>query len=104
MFLGAFGSARAGTDKIAQRARRFDAGRRHHLHHFDSSAELKCEPAFSGVEPYPWGKATGGQWRYALRNSLAMCLALWVAFVLELDEPSWALTSAAVVSSPPSAA
>ncbi|MEI7112256.1 FUSC family protein [Serratia sp. TMDUHS_CL] len=48
----------------------------------------------------PWGKATGGQWRYALRNSLAMCLALWVAFVLELDEPSWALTSAAVVSFP----
>ncbi|MDF8340824.1 FUSC family protein [Serratia nevei] len=52
------------------------------------------------MEPYPWGKATGGQWRYALRNSLAMCLALWVAFVLELDEPSWALTSAAVVSFP----
>ncbi|EPE3622792.1 FUSC family protein [Serratia marcescens] len=48
----------------------------------------------------PWGKATGGQWRYALRNSLAMCLALWMAFVLELDEPSWALTSAAVVSFP----
>lgn len=48
----------------------------------------------------PQGKATGGQWRYALRNSLAMCLALWVAFVLELDEPSWALTSAAVVSFP----
>ncbi|MGQ5793001.1 FUSC family protein [Serratia sp. IR-2025] len=48
----------------------------------------------------PWGKAAGGQWRYALRNSLAMCLALWVAFVLELDEPYWALTSAAVVSFP----
>ncbi|BEN73381.1 fusaric acid resistance protein [Serratia marcescens] len=48
----------------------------------------------------PWGKATGGQWRYALRNSLAMCLALWVAFVLEFDEPYWALTSAAVVSFP----
>ncbi|BEM28009.1 fusaric acid resistance protein [Serratia marcescens] len=48
----------------------------------------------------PWGKATGGQWRYALRNSLSMCLALWVAFVLELDEPYWALTSAAVVSFP----
>ncbi|WP_439056750.1 FUSC family protein [Serratia bockelmannii] len=48
----------------------------------------------------PWGKATGGQWRYALRNSLAMCLALWVAFELELDEPYWALTSAAVVSFP----
>lgn len=48
----------------------------------------------------PWGKADGGQWRYALRNSLAMCLSLWVAFVLNLDEPYWALTSAAVVSFP----
>lgn len=48
----------------------------------------------------PWGKATAGQWRYALRNTLAMCLALWVAFVLQLDEPYWALTSAAVVSFP----
>lgn len=48
----------------------------------------------------PWGKATSGQWRYALRNSLAMCLALWIAFVLQLDEPYWALTSAAVVSFP----
>ncbi|MGQ8774725.1 FUSC family protein [Serratia sp. NA_112.1] len=48
----------------------------------------------------PWGKASAGQWRYALRNSLAMCLALWVAFVLNLDEPYWALTSAAVVSFP----
>jgi uncharacterized membrane protein YccC len=48
----------------------------------------------------PWGKASAGQWRYALRNSLAMCLSLWVAFVLNLDEPYWALTSAAVVSFP----
>ncbi|WP_411704998.1 FUSC family protein [Edaphovirga cremea] len=48
----------------------------------------------------PWGKATSGQWRYALRNSIAMCLALWVAFALQLDEPTWALTSAAVVSFP----
>jgi len=47
-----------------------------------------------------WGKATAAQWRYALRNSIAMCLALWIAFVLELDEPYWALTSAAVVSFP----
>ncbi len=47
-----------------------------------------------------WGKSTPAQWRYALRNSLAMCLALWIAFVLELDEPYWALTSAAVVSFP----
>lgn len=48
----------------------------------------------------PWGQATRGQWRYALRNSIAMCLSLWVAFTLNLDEPYWALTSAAVVSFP----
>ncbi|QHB32528.1 FUSC family protein [Yersinia canariae] len=48
----------------------------------------------------PWGKANAGQWRYALRNSLAMCLALWIAFALNLDEPYWAMTSAAVVSFP----
>ena len=35
----------------------------------------------------PWGKATSGQWRYALRNSIAMCLALSIAYALELDEP-----------------
>lgn len=48
----------------------------------------------------PWGKATAGQWRYALRNSIAMCLSLYIAFVLQLDDPYWALTSAAVVSFP----
>lgn len=48
----------------------------------------------------PWGRASIGQWRYALRNSIAMCLALWIAFSLNLDQPSWALTSAAVVNFP----
>ncbi|WP_435926621.1 FUSC family protein [Dryocola sp. BD613] len=48
----------------------------------------------------PWGKATGGQWRYALRNAIAMCLALTIAYGLNLDEPYWAMTSAAVVSFP----
>lgn len=48
----------------------------------------------------PWGKATVGQWRYALRNAIAMCLSLAVAFWLDLDDPYWALTSAAVVSFP----
>ena len=48
----------------------------------------------------PWGQANEGQWRYALRNSLAMCLSLWLAFVLQLDAPYWAMTSAAVVSFP----
>ncbi|MGY5957290.1 FUSC family protein [Kosakonia sp. BK9b] len=48
----------------------------------------------------PWVKASAGQWRYALRNGIAMCLALTVAYYLDLDEPYWALTSAAVVSFP----
>lgn len=48
----------------------------------------------------PWLKATAGQWRYALRNTLAMCPALTFAYYLNLDEPYWAMTSAAVVSFP----
>ncbi len=39
-------------------------------------------------------KATSGQWRYALRNTIAMCLALTFAYYLNLDEPYWAMTSA----------
>lgn len=52
------------------------------------------------VDNTPWLKATAGQWRYALRNTLAMCLALTFAYYLNLDEPYWAMTSAAVVSFP----
>lgn len=48
----------------------------------------------------PWGKATRGQWIYALRNAIAMCFALAVAFRLDLGNPYWAMTSAAVVSFP----
>lgn len=48
----------------------------------------------------PWVKATPAQWRYALRNGIAMCLALMLAYWLNLDEPYWAMTSAAVVSFP----
>lgn len=48
----------------------------------------------------PWFNATRPQWRYALRNGIAMCLALSVAYYLNLDEPYWAMTSAAVVSFP----
>lgn len=48
----------------------------------------------------PWIKATAGQWRYALRNAIAMCMALSIAYALDLDEPYWAMTSAAVISFP----
>ena len=40
----------------------------------------------------PWVKATSPQWRYALRNTIAMCLALSIAYWLDLDEPYWAMT------------
>lgn len=53
-----------------------------------------------GWQQLPWVKANSLQWRYALRNSLAMCLALSFAYSLQLDEPYWAMTSAAVVSFP----
>ena len=33
----------------------------------------------------PWVKATRPQWRYALRNGIAMCLALSIAYALDLD-------------------
>jgi len=48
----------------------------------------------------PWIKANANQWRYALRNAIAMCLALSIAYGLDLDEPYWAMTSAAVISFP----
>lgn len=48
----------------------------------------------------PWIKANANQWRYALRNTLAMCMALSIAYGLDLDEPYWAMTSAAVISFP----
>lgn len=48
----------------------------------------------------PWVQANLAQWRYALRNATAMCLALSVAYALNLDQPYWAMTSAAVVSFP----
>lgn len=48
----------------------------------------------------PWIRATRTQWRYALRNTLAMCFALSFAYSLNLDQPYWAMTSAAVVSFP----
>jgi uncharacterized membrane protein YccC len=37
---------------------------------------------------------------YGIRFWVAVCLALWIAFYLELDNPSWAGTSAALVCQP----
>lgn len=52
------------------------------------------------IRKTPWGRATAPQWIYALRNAIAVLLALYIGFILELDKPYWAMTSAAVVSFP----
>lgn len=52
------------------------------------------------IRQTPWGKATAAQWRYALRNSIAITMALYIGFAFDLDKPYWAMTSAAVVSFP----
>lgn len=44
--------------------------------------------------------AAGPPLLFGLRLWAAVCLALYVAFVLELDNPSWAGTSAAIVCLP----
>ncbi|MFV0574655.1 MAG: FUSC family protein [Vibrio sp.] len=56
--------------------------------------------AWLDIRQTPWGKATSAQWRYALRNSIAIIMALYIGFELELDKPYWAMTSAAVVGFP----
>src|SRR6516164_3900492 len=37
---------------------------------------------------------------FGLRLWASVCLSLWVAFTLELSEPSWAATTAALVCQP----
>ena len=37
---------------------------------------------------------------FGLRMWASVCLALWVAFTLQLSEPSWAATTAALVCQP----
>src|SRR5690606_6428753 len=79
-------------------AERHYSGLWHNLHRRHRIAMMNLG-AFSWRNT-PWIKATRPQWRYALRNGIAMCLALTVAYYLNLDEPYWAMTSAAVVSFP----
>jgi uncharacterized membrane protein YccC len=37
---------------------------------------------------------------FGLRMWASVCIALWVAFALDLSEPSWAATTAALVCQP----
>jgi uncharacterized membrane protein YccC len=48
----------------------------------------------------PWLRAALPPLVYGVRLWAAVCLALYIAFALELDNPSWAGTSAAIVCQP----
>src|SRR5258707_11842111 len=56
-------------------------------------------PRLSGTLPEAL-TAAGPPLLYALRLWASVCLALYVAFWLELDNPFWAGTSAAIVCQP----
>ena len=47
-----------------------------------------------------WLEATGPRLLYGVKTAVAVSLALFVAFALELDNPSWAGTSACIVCQP----
>ena len=47
-----------------------------------------------------WLRAATPAFLFALRMWASVCLALYVAFELELNEPSWAATTAAIVCTP----
>src|SRR5947208_7116601 len=61
-------------------------------------------PASPTAPGAPWltdgFRAAGPPLRFGLRLWASVCLALYVAFWLELDTPSWAGTSAAIVCQP----
>ena len=61
----------------------------------------------ASAEPIPFGKnltdtlnAASPPLLYALRLWASVCLALYIAFWLQLDNPFWAGTSAAIVCQP----
>ena len=47
-----------------------------------------------------WLRGATPAFLFALRMWASVCLSLYVAFQLELDEPSWAATTAAIVCTP----
>src|SRR6202167_5107329 len=47
-----------------------------------------------------WLRAATPAFLFGLRMWASVCLALYVAFVLELDEPSWSATTAAIICQP----
>ncbi len=53
-----------------------------------------------GVSPAKWLRAATPALLFGLRLWASVCLSLYVAFQLELNEPSWAATTAAIVCTP----
>src|SRR5580700_1715951 len=47
-----------------------------------------------------WSRAATPALLFSLRMWASVCLSLWIAFELELSEPSWAATTAALVCQP----
>src|ERR1700722_7925905 len=54
----------------------------------------------SGAPLAEWLRAATPAFLFALRMWASVCLALYIAFQLELDEPSWSATTAAIVCQP----
>ncbi len=62
-----------------------------------------AQPTISGSAGAPfteWLRAATPALLFGLRMWASVCLSLWVAFALELSEPSWAATTAALVCQP----
>jgi uncharacterized membrane protein YccC len=64
------------------------------------SPSSAAKPIFPTPTLGSWLRAAVPALLYGIRLWAAVCLALFVAFRLELDNPSWAAVSAAIVSQP----
>src|SRR5580692_1038695 len=47
-----------------------------------------------------WSRAATPALLFGLRMWASVCLSLWIAFELELNAPSWAATTAAIICQP----
>jgi len=54
----------------------------------------------AGASLAEWLRAATPAFLFAMRMWVSVCLSLWVVFTLELDEPSWAATTAAIICQP----
>ena len=57
-------------------------------------------PRSGGASLAEWLRGATPALLFGLRMWASVCLSLWVAFALELNEPSWAATTAALVCQP----